>query len=95
MLTSAAVATQEGKAFLPFYRDVLDFNLRILTTATDSTQHKFVCRAMRCAAQLGQAVGKEHFYPDAVPLCQALLVIQNQATADDDMRRAGLADGEL
>lgn len=40
----------------------MDFNLRILTTATDATQHKFVCRAMRCAAQLGQAVGKEVSY---------------------------------
>lgn len=33
------------------------------------------------------------FFPDAVPLCQALLVIQNQITQSEDKRRAYLAEG--
>lgn len=92
----AMVATHTEKAFIPYYRDIMDICLKILS-ATNATpqEYKVVGRAMRCASLMGQAVGKENFFKDAIPLCQALLTIQNQITTPEDARRACLADAWL
>ncbi|CAK9782556.1 ARM repeat-containing protein [Cutaneotrichosporon oleaginosum] len=89
----ATLAKTERKAFVPYYRDIMDFILRTLEkSATDESQVKFVCSALMCAVQLGRAVGKGHFFGDAIPLCKIMLSIQNLPKPDEDPRVAVLGE---
>ncbi|BEJ17843.1 hypothetical protein CspHIS471_0701110 [Cutaneotrichosporon sp. HIS471] len=91
--TIATLAKSERKAFVPFYRDIMDHILRTLEkAATDESQKKLVCSALLCGVQLGRAVGKEHFYGDAIPLCKIMLSIQNLPMSDDDVRHGALGE---
>lgn len=57
---TATIATHSHEVFLPYYRDIMDINLKILTaTNTTEKEQKVVGRSMRCASLIGQAVGKE------------------------------------
>lgn len=102
----ATIATHAGTEFLPYYRDIMDLTLRVLSSPSSDSSDRLVGRSMRCASLMGQAVGKEvsflmccklrqNFFKDAIPLCHALLSIQNSLRADDDSRKGYLADGEF
>ncbi|KAL1406317.1 importin subunit beta-3 [Vanrija albida] len=88
----ATIATHAGKAYLPYYRKTMDLNLKVLASDHPESHQRLVGRSMRCAVLIGQAVGKEHFFKDAIPLCQALLKIQNQITSPDDKRKGYVSE---
>ncbi|WRT68414.1 uncharacterized protein IL334_005390 [Kwoniella shivajii] len=83
----ANVALGAMESFIPYYRDIMDLIIHILTTATDETQQKLQGRAMECASLTGSAVGKAVFSGDAVRIAQLMITIQNSLQPDD--RRSG------
>ncbi|TXT08603.1 hypothetical protein VHUM_02731 [Vanrija humicola] len=101
----ATIATHAGKAYLPYYRTTMDLNLKLLGSDHPESHQRLVGRSMRCAVLIGQAVGKEvgahtgcllthqHFFKDAIPLCQALLKIQNQIVSPEDKRKTYVSEG--
>lgn len=53
-----SIATHSGPAFVPYYRKIMDMNLRILTAPPEKTagemQKRLVGRSMRCASLIGK-----------------------------------------
>ncbi|WVQ81844.1 hypothetical protein IAT38_003971 [Cryptococcus sp. DSM 104549] len=92
--TISTVAIASEAAFLPYYRDVMDLSLHVLTSTNgdDKKLRKLQGRAMECASMTGMAVGAKEFGMDAVKLAEILMVIQNQVTEPDDSRANSLME---
>ncbi|WVN85920.1 uncharacterized protein L203_101073 [Cryptococcus depauperatus CBS 7841] len=94
LATLGTIAVAVTESFGPFYRNVMDLSLHVLSTATvwDQHQRKVQGRAMECGSMIGMAVGKRMFGTDAVTLAQYMIIIQNNITDSDDPRSSYLME---